>query len=65
MDDPMCVGPRVITRAFEQDRHSRAVLAEAFEQLTGASSSFEAARDSVQTRETTAHAERRLQEASR
>lgn len=59
---PLCVGRRVITRAFEQDRHSRAVLAEAFEQLSGASTRWEPARDGVQT---AAQAEPQLQEARR
>ncbi len=64
MDDALCVGGRVITRAFEQDRHSRAVLAEAFEQLTVASVRFEPFWDGVQIRRTRGQAEPQLQEAN-
>ena len=48
MDEPPTIGPRKVQRDFEEDRHSPALLATAFERLAVASDNSSHDFDSVQ-----------------
>lgn len=65
MEEPLNIGRRTVMRDFEQDRHSSAVLAEAFQRLSRAGSTCEAAEGTVQVGPERAIKRLRLQEAGR